>query len=248
MTSKTIKGCDLALHLAQHVEMSEEIDEQYSSLSTLFYTDNQILHMFEHRGYKDLVYYLQNQICHDKLDTHQRRRLCLESARYVVIGDFLFKISVDGMLLCCVNNVEAHKFLQETHDSSNYFIHVGGPISTKTIYFKIIMKAYYWHSIFRASYNFSRSCDKCQKIVGKEHLSTMPLQPVLLEFPFSKCGLEFIGPINPPYSAGQVFILTTTNYFMKWTEVVLLKHSQDEQVIYFLENNIFSRFGIWKLL
>ena len=70
----------------------------------------------------------------------------------------------------------------------------------------------------------------------------MPLQPVLQEFPFSKWGLEFIGPINPPSSAGKVFILTTTKYFMKWTEVVPHKNSQDEQVISFLETNIFSRF------
>jgi hypothetical protein len=72
----------------------------------------------------------------------------------------------------------------------------------------------------------------------------MPLQPVLPNFPFSKWGPDFIGPINPPSSIGQVFILTTTYYFTKWTEVVPLKHSQDEQVISFLETKIFSRFGI----
>jgi transposase InsO family protein len=72
----------------------------------------------------------------------------------------------------------------------------------------------------------------------------MSLQPILLEFTFSKWGLEFIGPINPPSSTGQVFILTTTDYFTKWAEVVLLKHSTNDQVISFLENNIFSIFGL----
>jgi hypothetical protein len=38
--------------------------------------------------------------------------------------------------------------------------------------------------------------------------------------------------------------LTTTYYFTKQTEVVPLKHSQDEKVISFLENNIFSRLGL----
>jgi hypothetical protein len=133
--------------------------------------------------------------------------------------------------------------LQETHASSNYVIHVGGHFSAKTIAFNIIKKGYYWPSIFPDSYVFSISCDKCQKFVGKERLSAMPLQPVLLDFPFSKWGLDFIGPINPPYSVGKVFILTSIDYFMKWTKVVPLKHSQDEQVISFLENNIF--FQIW---
>jgi hypothetical protein len=48
MTSKTIKGHDLSLHLAQHVEASEEIDEQDNPLSALFYIDSQILHVVEH--------------------------------------------------------------------------------------------------------------------------------------------------------------------------------------------------------
>ena len=72
----------------------------------------------------------------------------------------------------------------------------------------------------------------------------MPVQPVLPDFPFSKWVLDFIGPINLPSSAGQVIILKNTDYFTKWSEVVPLKHSTDNQVISFLENNIFSRFGL----
>jgi hypothetical protein len=101
----------------------------------------------EHPWYKDLVYYLQNQICPDSLDTHQKRRLHLESARYIIIGDFLFRSSVDGMLLHCVNNEEAQKLLQETHGSSNSVI-LGGHFFAKTTTFNIIRKGYYWPSIF----------------------------------------------------------------------------------------------------
>jgi transposase InsO family protein len=56
--------------------------------------------------------------------------------------------------------------------------------------------------------------------------------------------MHFIGPINPPSSAGKVFILTATDYFTKWVEALPLKHSTYDQVISFLENNIFSRFGL----
>jgi hypothetical protein len=156
----------------------------------------------------------------------------------------LFRRSTDGVFLRCVNCEDAQNLLQETHGSSNYIIHVGGHFSAKTTTFKIIRKGYYWPSIFRDSCVFSRSCDKCQIFTGKERLSAMPLQPVLLDFPFSKWGLDFIGPINPPSLAGQVFILTTTYYFTKWAKAVPLKHSMDDQVISFFENNIFSRFGL----
>jgi hypothetical protein len=156
----------------------------------------------------------------------------------------LFQISADGVLLRCVNDEDSHKLLQETHGSSNSIIHVAGHFYAKTTAFKIIRKGYYWSSIFRDSYVFLRSCDKCQKFAGKERLSALPLQHVLPNFPFSKWGLDFIGPINPPSLVGQVFILTATDYFTKWVEVVPLKHSTDDQVIYLLENNIFSRFGL----
>jgi hypothetical protein len=72
----------------------------------------------------------------------------------------------------------------------------------------------------------------------------MPLKPVIHDFPFSKWGLDFIGIINPSSSTGKVFILTTTDYFTEWIETVPLRHSQNVHVIYFVETNIFSRFGI----
>jgi hypothetical protein len=68
--------------------------------------------------------------------------------------------------------------------------------------------------------------------------------PVLLDFPFSKWGLDLIGPVNPSSSIGHILILTTTDYFTKWIEVVHLKHAQDKHVISFLDSNIFSRFGL----
>jgi hypothetical protein len=76
--------------LAQHAENGEEIDEEDSSLSTLFYIDDQILPVSEYPWYKNLVYYLQNQKRPDNIVTHQRRRLRLEYARYIIIGDLLF--------------------------------------------------------------------------------------------------------------------------------------------------------------
>jgi hypothetical protein len=178
------------------------------------------------------------------LDPHQRRRHHLEASKYTILGDSLFRRFVDGLLLQCVNDDEAHKILHEIHGSLASVIHIGGHFFAKATTFKIIRNGYYWPFIFRDSYKFVRLCDKCQKFVGKEHFSAMPLQPVLPYFPFFKWGLDFIGPINPPSSTGNIFILTTTDYFTRWTEAIPLRHVQDEKVISFLESNIFSRFGL----
>jgi hypothetical protein len=103
---------------------------------------------------------------------------------------------------------------------------------------------YYWPSVFRDSYKFVQACIECQKFVGKEKFYVMPLQPVLPDFPFSKWGLDFIGPINPSSSVGHIFILTTTDYFTSGLKQFLSNMHKMSKVISFLESNIFSRFGL----
>lgn len=94
------------------------------------------------------------------------------------------------------------------------------------------------------SFEFVRSCDIFKRFVGRQKNLVIPLKPVFATGPFEKWGLDFIGPINPPSSAGHNFILTTTNYFSKWSEAIALKIARDEQVINILKDNIFFRFGL----
>jgi len=79
---------------------------------------------------------------------------------------------------------------------------------------------------------------------GKQKFLVMPLKPVIVTSPFEKRGLDFIGPINPPSSAGHIFILTTTYYSSKWSESVPLKNVKYEHVITFLQDTVFSHFGL----
>jgi transposase InsO family protein len=71
----------------------------------------------------------------------------------------------------------------------------------------------------------------------------MPLIPVKTEAPFQQWGLDFIGEINPHSSAQHIWILTATNYFTKWVEVIPMRKVIYSVVIDFLEENILSRFG-----
>ena len=72
----------------------------------------------------------------------------------------------------------------------------------------------------------------------------MPLKPILTDFPFSKWGLEFIGPINPSSPAGHIFILTATNYFTKWDEAMPTVKYDGNTTSFFVFNQIIFRFGI----
>ena len=74
-------------------------------------------------------------------------------------------------------------------------------------------------------------------------MQPLPLKPISVEAPFMQWGLEFIGDIHPPSSAQHRWILTATNYFKKWIEVIPTKKATNAVIIQFMETNILSRFG-----
>jgi transposase InsO family protein len=68
------------------------------------------------------------------------------------------------------------------------------------------------------------------------------LKPVVVSAPFQQWGLDFIGEIHPPSSGQHRWILTATDYFTKWIEVVPTRSTSHRVIISFLEN-IIARFG-----
>jgi hypothetical protein len=73
-------------------------------------------------------------------------------------------------------------------------------------------------------------------------MQPLPLNPISVEAPFMQWGLDFIGEIYLPSSAQHRWILTATDYFTKWIEVVPTRKAIDTVIIQFLEINILSRF------
>jgi len=87
------------------------------------------------------------------------------------------------------------------------------------------------------------SCHECQIFHGKRKLLLPPLQPTLVQEPFQQWGLDFMGEIHPPSTTHHKWILTATNYFTKWIEVIPTRQDIDAVIIQFMESNIFSCFG-----
>ena len=80
------------------------------------------------------------------------------------------------------------------------------------------------------------------KFLKERELLPLPLKPISVEAPFQQRGLDFIGEINPTSSGQHRWILTTTDYFTKWIEVVPTRQATDVIIIEFLLNSIMSRF------
>jgi hypothetical protein len=62
--------------------------------------------------------------------------------------------------------------------------------------------------------------------------------------PLSTMGVGCNREINPNSSQLHKYILTTTDYFTRWSEAIPLKTINENQVTLFLESHIITRFGI----
>ena len=96
--------------------------------------------------------------------------------------------------------------------------------------------------MFHDFHRYVRRCEKCAFFSGKQKLAALPLHPIQVDQPFSQWGLDFIGLINPSSSSGHKWILATTDYFTRWTEVVALKDNTQYLVVEFLDG-VVTRFG-----
>jgi hypothetical protein len=163
----------------------------------------------------------------------------MNSNQYVLIVDILFRRNYDGILLRCVDENKAQKLMREFHEG----IYVGH-FSPTAISHKIIRVGFDWPSIFKDSYATIRKCVSCQQFSEKMKKSTMPLQPIYVEQPFSQCGLDVVGPINLKSSKGHIYIRTAMDYFTKWPEAVALKRVDSDELIKFLKDTFLSRFDV----
>ena len=74
-------------------------------------------------------------------------------------------------------------------------------------------------------------------------IDEMPLKPQVLIEPFEGWGLDFVGPITP-MSRKKRYILVCTDYVTKWVEAKALYQANEQSVVDFLFEEIFTWFGV----
>jgi len=186
--------------------------------------------------YADLVNYLACGVLPPDLTPHMKKKLLKDVKWYIWDEPFLFKKGADQVIRRCIAEEEIPNILHHCHASA-YGGHFG-PTRTAA---KVLQSGFYWPTLFRDSYTFVKTCDRCQRTgnISKRH--ELPLTNILEVELFDVWGIDFMGPFPP--SCGQEYILLAVDYVSKWVEAVATSTNDAKVVAKFLHKNIFVRFG-----
>jgi hypothetical protein len=131
----------------------------------LEYSPN-ILWLEQVEWYADIIFYLKSLTCLGHLVGHKKISLRLKSSKYVITKYGLGWRNPNGIILRCVDEVEAKKLVDEFHVGF-----CGGHYAAKTTTHKILRARYYWPTIFSHVHQFVRKCEPCHVFHKKTEVS-----------------------------------------------------------------------------
>ncbi|CAN6691834.1 unnamed protein product [Malus baccata var. baccata] len=232
------KGCEnvVADHLSRLVREEEDLP-----ISETF-PDEQLLSVqVSAPWYADLVNYLVTKQVPSTLNKFQSDKLKKDARFYVWDDPYLWKYCSDQVIRRCVHESDFHSILSFCHTYA-----CGGHFGTQRTAFKVLECCFYWPTLFKGARTFCLTCDRCQRTGNISQKDQMPQVPIFVVEIFDVWGIDFMGPF--PSSFGFTYILLAVDYVSKWVEAKATRTNDSKVVADFVKTNIFSRFGMPRVL
>jgi hypothetical protein len=171
----------------------------------------------------------------------QKDRLKRIAREYVWDDPYLWKFCSDQLVRRCVPEHEQYAILSFCHSQA-----CGGHFGSKRTALKVLESGFFWPNLFKDSYSYCLTCDKCQRTGNISSRDQMPLTNFIPVEIFDVWGIDFMGPF--PSSFGFLYILLAVDYVSKWVEAIPTRTNDAKVVASFVQTNIFSRFGMPRVL
>jgi len=140
------------------------------------------------------------------------KALAKRAARYVIIGEDLYKRGFLAPLLKCLYQEQAEYVMNELHNGV-----CGMHYGQRTLAARVIRAGYYWPTIRQDCSEYMKKCQSCQKNGPLIHQPSVELHCVQSPWPFAQWGMDIVGPF-PPASGQRKFLIVAIDYFTKWIE------------------------------
>jgi hypothetical protein len=146
------------------------------------------------------------------------RKVRHQALRYILLDGELYRQTITGVLLKCLDEEQARIAMGEVHESM-----CGTHQSAHKMKWVLRRAGFYWPTMVKDCFNYFKGCEACQWFGDVQSVSASMLHPIIKSWPFTGTGLDFVGKIHPSSSKGHHFVLVAIDYFTKWTEAVPLK-------------------------
>ena len=138
--------------------------------------------------YHHIYSYLHEQIIPDGLTWNEKHHLIRNASQYVIIADDLFRRSLDGTLLRCLEPEESKRALVDVHEGI-----CGSHSNGLTLAHKLIRAGYYWPNMKQDAIKYAQSCKQCQLHGNRIHAPTRELIPFVALWPFQQWAFDLVG-------------------------------------------------------
>ncbi|RDY00573.1 putative mitochondrial protein, partial [Mucuna pruriens] len=141
-------------------------------------------------------------------------KLQSDAKYYIWDGPYLWRLCSDKIIRRCIPDAEINSVLRFCHSAPG-----GGHYGSTQTAKKVLDCGLYWPTIFKGTYHFVSTYEKCQKAgMAMNRRHEMPQQPILFCEVFDVWGIDFMGPF--PVSNGYSYILLAVDYVSRWVEAV----------------------------
>ena len=157
-------------------------------------------------------------------DKDKAHKVQVQSARFSLIDGQLFKRSLGGPCLKCLTFGHGHYVLAELLEGI-----CGNHPSDRMLAHRAHTQGYYWPTMKADAANYTKKCDRCQRLAPILKSQVQDLISISSPWPFAQWGIDIVGPL-PTAPAKKKLLLVATNYFSKWIEAEAFSSIKDRDV------------------
>nr|KYP58025.1 Transposon Ty3-I Gag-Pol polyprotein [Cajanus cajan] len=171
-------------------------------------------------------------------DKDEARKMRGRSAKFVIVGDELFKRGISTPLLKWLTAPQAAYVIEEIHRGI-----CGMHSGARSMVTRVLRAGYYWPTLKSDCQAYVQRCKECQQFGNTHRQPPKTLHQMMSSWPFAQWGMDIIGPF-PPAKGQLKFLLVAIDYFTKWIEARPLARITTENIQKFTWKSIICKFKI----
>ena len=156
----------------------------------------------------------------------------VQLAGFSLIDGYLFKRSLGSPYMKCLTPEQGHYVLAKLHEGI-----CGNHLGDRTLAHRAHTQGYYWPTMRADAANYTKKCDRGQRLAPILKSSVQDLISISSPWPFAQWGIDIVG-LLPTASTQKKLLLVATDYFSKGVKTEAFSSIKDRDATQFIWKNI----------